>query len=118
VKGRNGDVENRLLESGIEIQKNKLMLEKKLSQGFFRPQICSKSREIASGIKKNDLGKVQNGKTEKLDFWKVIPTNMPQLTLKPSKSLKSVAKKSLTKTNKENNTPQSIKKSTKKNPNP
>lgn len=78
---RNGQVEDRLLQSGLD--KNKKMESKIAAENkaMFRPKISDKSRELARGKKDQNLYKLDNGKTNNLDFWEAIPTSAGKGTL-------------------------------------
>lgn len=73
VGDREGEVHQRLLESGVSRDKKlkkKIKEEEKL---LFSPMIGHKSRELAEGLKNQMLVKLDNGQTQNLDFFYAIP---------------------------------------------
>lgn len=82
TKDRCGGVDTRLFEDASEKENKLKKLKKQASLGLFHPQISNKSRELAKGIKDNELTRLDNGKTQNVDFWRVEPPNVSNLTLK------------------------------------
>jgi hypothetical protein len=48
---------------------------------MFKPQISMKSRELAAGIRPDELVKKDNGKTTNVDFWEAVPEGRGDGTL-------------------------------------
>lgn len=73
VGRRNGPVHNRLMEAGTsrdEKIQSKLQQE---NENMFRPEIGDKSRQLAKRKHDIQLVKLNNGKTQNLDFYYAVP---------------------------------------------
>ena len=73
AKDRDRSVENRLLEYASANTEKLQQLQKKMSEGLFRPQISERSRSLAKGKKESETSKVPNGSASNLDFWRIEP---------------------------------------------
>lgn len=81
VGDREGQVHQRLLESGVSRDKKlkkKIKEEEKL---LFSPMISHKSRELAEGLKNQMLVKLDNGQSQNLDFYYAIPNGASKASL-------------------------------------
>ena len=109
ARQRSGNVEARLLEYASSQTERLNMLQKKMSESLFKPQISEKSRSLVKGKKEEETNKIQNGTFKNVDFWRVEPKHGDKLQLasadKSSKNSKSLTKRKQSMTGKENKSP-------------
>lgn len=79
---RHGEVHDRLIQCGKDRRKKVKNMLKAEKDKMFAPKISAKSRELANGMRDDDLLKIDNGKTTNLDFWEALPKGAKSLTLK------------------------------------
>lgn len=82
ARGRNGQVEDRLIQSGLDRNKKVESMISAENKNMFRPKISDKSRQLARGKQDDNLCKLDNGKTNNLDFYEAIPKSAGQATLR------------------------------------
>ena len=88
--GRFGEVEDRLMQAGIDRQKKLEDLHNNIQNGLFKPQINLNSKRILER-KDQSLFKLDNGKTINLDFYEAVPKRiLNPYSLSPKKARKMV----------------------------
>ena len=89
---RDGEVEDRLMNSGIDRAQRLKDKSRDEKLRMFHPKISDNSRKLAAGLRlTDDLRKIDNGQTINLDFWEALPPgvkNGDQLLLRPPKNAK------------------------------
>jgi len=78
---RNGNVEDRLIQSGLDTTAKKSNQFKIEQKEMFVPKISENSKKILAGRFPDELRKLDNGQTVNLDFWEAIPPGVRNATL-------------------------------------
>lgn len=73
TKDRKGELYDRLMRCADKKNEKIEEIRREYDRKFFKPQICENSRIIAAGEKPVNLHKIDNGRTENLDFYQAEP---------------------------------------------